>query len=90
IRITEPLYVALDDPLVTALVKVYEAQTGLEGKPLAIGGRTYASAMPHVVAFGPLFPGDLDLDHQVDECISLDHLRRLTSIYAQAILELAR
>lgn len=89
-RITEPLHVALDDPLVTALQRVYEAQTGLEGKPLAIGGRTYASAMPHVVAFGPLFPGDPDLDHQVDECISLDNLRRLTSIYAQAILELAR
>jgi succinyl-diaminopimelate desuccinylase len=90
IRITEPLYVALDDPLVTALLRVYEAQTGLEGKPLAIGGRTYASAMPHVVAFGPLFPGEPDLAHQIDECISLDNLRRLTSIYAQAILELAR
>ena len=89
IRITEPLHVALDDPLVLSLVKVYEAQTGLEGKPLAIGGRTYASAMPHVVAFGPLFPGEPDLAHQTDECISLDNLRRLTSIYAQAILELA-
>ena len=44
-----------------------------------------------MVAFGPLFPGDPDLDHQVDECISLDHLHRLTSILpapqAQATLE---
>jgi succinyl-diaminopimelate desuccinylase len=89
IEVTEPLYLAPDDPLVSTLLQVYRVQTGLEAKPLAIGGRTYASAMPHVVAFGPHFPGDPELDHQADECISLERLRQITAIYARAIAELA-
>jgi succinyl-diaminopimelate desuccinylase len=56
---------------------------------LAIGGGTYAKEMPNIVAFGPIFPGKPDLDHQPDECIEIEDLIKMTKIYANSIKELA-
>lgn len=38
---------------------------------------------------GLLFPGDEDLMHQKDECISLERLDLMTKIYTEAIYKLA-
>lgn len=86
----DPLYFPEDHPIITALQEVYKKETGLEPKLLAIGGGTYAKEMPNIVAFGPLFPGDVDLDHQVNECIEIDKLIVNAKIYAHAIYELAK
>jgi succinyl-diaminopimelate desuccinylase len=40
------------------------------------------------VAFGPIFPGKPDLDHQPDEYIEVEDLVKITQIYAHAIKEL--
>ncbi len=45
----------------------YTEQTGKEATLLAIGEGIYAKEMPNIVAFGPIFPGEADLDHQVYE-----------------------
>lgn len=84
-----PLYVPLESSVVRVLSDVYQREVGDEPKALAIGGATYARAIPNAVAFGPQFPGDPDMAHQADECWGLDDYFRCIQIYAHAMLELA-
>ncbi|HWQ88403.1 MAG TPA: dipeptidase PepV [Desulfitobacteriaceae bacterium] len=86
----KPLFFPADHPLLKTLQKVYTEQTGEEAALLAIGGGTYAKTMPNIVAFGPIFPGEPDLDHQANEYIKIEHLLLNAKIYAHAIYELAR
>lgn len=85
-----PLYFPIDHPLIKTLMKVYEEQTGKKDNPLAIGGGTYAKEMKNMVAFGPIFPGKPDLDHQANEYIEINDLILNAKIYANAIYELAK
>lgn len=85
-----PLYFPEDHKLVKTLMDVYTKTTGLEGKPFSIGGGTYAKEMPNMVAFGPLFPGQEELAHQVDEYIDIDDLIMNAKIYAEAMYRLAK
>jgi len=82
----KPLYVAKDDPLVVALLNAYSKVTGVENpEPIAIGGGTYARAIPHGVAFGCAFPGKDAKMHEPDEYIELEDLKVATDIYYEAI-----
>jgi succinyl-diaminopimelate desuccinylase len=85
----KPLYFPKDHPLITALQRVYQQETGLKPELLSIGMGTYAKEIPNIVAFGPILPGRLDLDHKANENISIDDLILNTKIYAKAIMELA-
>lgn len=85
----QPLYFPKDHKLIKILSGVYEKHTGQQGEPMAIGGGTYAKEMPNIVAFGPIFPGKPDLDHQANEYIEVDDLIKITKIYGDAIKELA-
>jgi succinyl-diaminopimelate desuccinylase len=88
---TKPLYVPKDNFLVKKLMDVYREQTGdKDSEPIAIGGGTYARAMENAVAFGPVFPGQKEVAHQKDEFISIEHLMKITKIYAHALYELAK
>ncbi|MGG1575511.1 dipeptidase PepV [Fictibacillus sp. NRS-1165] len=87
---TQPHFVDENHELVQTLKKVYEEQTGQPGKPIAIGGGTYARSLEAGVAFGALFPGREDVAHQKDEYMFLDDLFSAAAIYAQAIYELAK
>ncbi|AKN32071.1 diguanylate cyclase [Clostridium carboxidivorans P7] len=86
----KPLFFPADHPIIKSLQKVYTEQTGKEAKLLAIGGGTYAKEMPNIVAFGPIFPGKPDLDHQANEYIEVDDLILNAKIYGHAIYELAK
>ncbi|KAJ50619.1 succinyl-diaminopimelate desuccinylase [Clostridium tetanomorphum] len=86
----KPLYFPKDHELIKTLLNVYTDQTGERKEPLAIGGGTYAKEMPNIVAFGPIFPGKPDLDHQVNEYIEIEDLIMNAKIYAHAIYELAK
>ena len=61
------LYLPEDCELVQTLLHVYADETGLSAIPKSIGGGTYAKAIPNVVAFGPIFPGDEVREHKPDE-----------------------
>ncbi|PMC36979.1 dipeptidase PepV [Bacillus sp. UMB0899] len=87
---SKPHHVEKDHPLIQALQKVYEEQTGEHAELIAIGGGTYARSLEAGVAFGPLFPGRPDVAHQKDEYIEIEDLLKATAIYAQAIYELAK
>lgn len=86
----KPLYVPKDHPLVTTLMKVYQAYTGDAGEAVTIGGGTYARAFENAVAFGPMFPGMEETAHQKDEYYGVEDLVLIAKIYAAAIYELAR
>jgi len=45
--------------------------------------------MPNIVAFGPSFPGEPDVCHQVDESITIEKLLASAAIYREALRELA-
>jgi succinyl-diaminopimelate desuccinylase len=86
-----PLFFPEDSELVRTLMDVYRRNTGdTQSKPLAIGGGTYARAFAGAVAFGPVFPGEPDLMHKVDERVEVESLMRAGEIYADAIYELTK
>ena len=68
---------------------MYERETGSEAFLEVIGGGTYAKTMPNIVAFGPIFPGENCVEHEPDEFIALESLKKMTEIYAAAMVELA-
>ncbi|MDR3542654.1 MAG: dipeptidase PepV [Desulfosporosinus sp.] len=82
-------HVPKESDLVQSLLKAYTDVTGLKPFAFAIGGGTYAKALPQGVAFGPVFPGEPEVIHCADEYISIDNLLLTTKVYAQAILNLA-
>lgn len=84
------LYLPKNSPLVSTLLKVYREQTGLDGSPKCIGGGTYAKALPNIVAFGPIFPGEEIREHKPDEYISVDSLVKNAEIIAAAMYEMAK
>ncbi len=87
---SEPLYVPEDAPLVVKLLEAYEEETGRKGeRPLAIGGVTYAKAMPNIVAFGSCLPGENQHIHEADERWEIDKIVLTAKIMASAILKLA-
>lgn len=84
------LYIPEDSPLVRTLLKVYREQTGLEGTAKCIGGGTYAKALPNIVAFGPIFPGDEVREHKPDEFTDISKLMKNAQIIAAAMYEMAK
>lgn len=84
-----PLYVARDSMLVTTLMQVYEEKTGDKSPALSSGGATFARTMPNCVAFGALFPGREQTEHQANEYAILDDLYHAMDIYAEAVYRLA-
>lgn len=89
VSIARALFMDLKSDLVTTLMGVYQAVTGdTESKPLAIGGGSYARAIPNALGFGPVLPGRPWLAHQKDEYVSLEDLEIMTRIYAHAIAAL--
>lgn len=84
------LYASKDSELVKRLMKVYRECTGRDDQPECIGGGTYAKALPNIVAFGCVFPGDELTEHKADEYIEVRHLAENANIMAEAMYALAR
>lgn len=85
-----PIYFEPDDPLITTLMDVYRKYTGdTESSPIVIGGGTYARAAKNIVAFGMLYPGEPETEHQSNEFVSVEQLIRSAKIYAEAICRLS-
>jgi len=83
------LCIARDEPFMRALLEAYEEGSGLPGEFILAPGTSYAKAMPHVAAFGPILPGSPDLCHERDERLALGDLDSCLSIYASAIAKIA-
>lgn len=79
------IYVPLDSELNTTLMSAYQEITGdMESQPVASGGATYARAMNNCVAFGCVLPGSPKTEHQPNEYIILDDIKKAMKIYMKA------
>ncbi len=83
-----PLYFPLDHPMVSAIVDVYEAETGERRQPGTMGGGTYARALPNTVSIGTGWEGDGNA-HETDERLKVEHLFKMSRIYAHILYRLA-
>lgn len=82
----KPLYMPQESTIVIKLMEIYQEVTGdKKAKPIAIGGGTYARAMPNCVAFGAIFDHTNSTEHQYNECIKVDKLWKSMLIYVRAI-----
>lgn len=86
---SNPHYVSEEDELIQTLLQVYRKYSNDYSKPLSTGGGTYARVMKKGVAFGMLFPGEVDVAHQADEFVDIENLIKAAAIYAEAIVNLA-
>ena len=84
-----PLYVPLDSPLVSSLMAVYQEETGDKTPAMSSGGATFARTMGNCVAFGALFPGAEQTEHQANERAKIEDLYAAMKIYREAIQRLA-
>lgn len=75
-------------PEVAQLTKAYDEVTGLDSTPVTTTGATYARFLPNTVAFGPSFPGQKGIAHNVDEYMDESDLLLNMEIYMHAILNL--
>lgn len=85
-----PLYVNKKNSLIKTLLDVYNAATGKQAEPIAIGGGTYARALPIGVAFGPEPEDEEATVHEPNEYISLNCVKTSYKIYTDAIRELTK
>lgn len=81
-------YVSENEKIVKVLKVAYEESTELPASTLAMGGGTYASCFPHMVAFGPKFIDIRTGGHGIDEHMSFDDLKRNMRIYTNAMLHI--
>ena len=79
-----PLYADKNGELCKTLNAVYEKHTGLKAVSQTTGGGTYARALKHGVAFGPVFDGGA-VCHIPNEKYKKSHLEKSYYIYKDAI-----
>ena len=84
-----PLYVPKDSELVSTLMSIYQEKIGDTSPAMSSGGATFARTMPNCVAFGALFPGAEQTEHQANERAKIDDLYKAMDIYAETIRRLA-
>ena len=89
VGVMPPLIQPKDSHLISTLMGVYQELTETEAEPLAIGGGTYARALPNIVGFGPVFPGDPDVAHKANEWASIDKLLAGAALYREVLKRLA-
>lgn len=85
------IYTPLDSDLVNTLMKAYVEVTGDEkSQPISSGGATYARAMDNCVAFGPAFPYSKETEHQPNEYVELDEIKKAMEVYSLALMKLLK
>ncbi len=86
----KPLFQDKNNELVKTLQKVYDDYTGTHHEPIAIGGGTYARALKCGVAFGPEIDGEEVTIHQANEYITIDRVKLMIEVYAEAVKRLTK
>ncbi len=84
-----PVRFEKESPMIKTLQKAYETVTDCDGTPVTTTGGTYAKIMPHIVPFGPSFPGQKGIGHLPNEWMKIEDLITNAKIYALSIYYLA-
>ncbi|MBQ1269024.1 MAG: Sapep family Mn(2+)-dependent dipeptidase [Clostridia bacterium] len=85
----KPLYNDKNSFLIKTLCKVYNAHTGENAQPIAIGGGTYARALKLGAGFGPEFGKEPSTVHQANENVKKADFALVYPMYYDAIKLLA-
>ena len=83
------VFVSKEKPFLKVFAEAYEEVTGLTNEFTLAHGGSYAKAMPNIVSWGPIFPGEEDTCHEANEYISIDSLIKNTEIFAYSIAKIA-
>ena len=79
------VFVSQERPFLKILADAYEDVTEFENEYTLAYGGSYAKAMPNVVSWGPLFPGEEDTCHEVNEYIDIKSMMDSAKIFAISI-----
>ncbi|MEN1761451.1 Sapep family Mn(2+)-dependent dipeptidase [Anoxynatronum sibiricum] len=82
----DPLYVSRHLPFFEKMHQAYEYVTGQKSEFALADGTSYAKALPNMVSWGPIFPGETDTCHQENERIHIDSLMKAAEIYARYLV----
>ncbi|MDD3169643.1 MAG: Sapep family Mn(2+)-dependent dipeptidase [Eubacteriales bacterium] len=83
------VYISKDKPFLKVFADAYEEMSGYKNEFVLAYGGSYAKAMPNIVSWGPIFPGEADTCHEENEYITIDSLMRNAKIFAAAISKIA-
>ena len=83
------VFVSRNTPFLEVLATAYEEATGLNPDFVLGYGGSYAKAMPGIVSWGPIFPGDEDTCHEDNEHISIKSLLDNGKVFAIALNKVA-
>ncbi len=86
---TPAVFVSKDKPFLGALAEAYEEVSGLKNEYTLAYGGSYAKAMPNVVSWAPIFPGEEDTCHEPNEYIGIESLMTSAKIFAEAVSKIA-
>ena len=83
------VFVSKERPFLKVFAEAYEDISPFRNEfTLAYGG-SYAKAMPNVVSWAPLFPGEEDTCHEPNEYIDLANMLMSAEIFASSIEKIA-
>ena len=83
------VFVSKERPFLQVFAEAYEDISPFRNEfTLAYGG-SYAKAMPNVVSWAPLFPGEEDTCHEPNEYIDLANMLMSAEIFASSIEKIA-
>ena len=83
------VYVSKERPFMKAFAQAYEEGSGRKHSFVLAYGGSYAKAMPGIVSWGPIFPGDEDTCHEDNEHISIKSLLDNGKVFAIALNKVA-
>jgi succinyl-diaminopimelate desuccinylase len=84
----DPILIPREAVFIKTLADVYRTETGDSDLYALAYGSSYAKAMPNIVSFGPIFPGDPDTCHEINERVSIEQLLKAASIYFETLFRL--
>ena len=83
------VFVGKEKRFLKVFANAYEEVTGHNNEFTLAHGGSYAKAMPNIVSWGPIFPGEEDTCHEANEYLSIDSLIKNAEIFAYAIAQIA-
>ena len=85
----EPVMVLKDGQFVNTLLNAYNEFSTVKGKPISMGGSTFARVFEKGCAFGPEFPDENNHIHEANERTKESSFLKMYEIYKKALFDLA-
>lgn len=82
----KPVHVVPVTPRIQKMIDIYHRHFPEEATtPIHMGGGTYASYFPGMIAYGPKIESIHTRGHRADECLQIDILTKTLAVYREAL-----